>query len=68
MLMGRMGETSWRHVIRNGNAAAHIMAHSNTRVDARSVWLDMPPVFLIDQLALDNVTTNFDIRSSYRFP
>ncbi|CAI0465370.1 unnamed protein product [Linum tenue] len=46
-----------RHVRRQANNAAHIMAHSETRWDCREVWLDRPPVFLVGQLRLDDVNT-----------
>ncbi|CAL1355132.1 unnamed protein product [Linum trigynum] len=46
-----------RHVRRQANNATHVMAHSETHWDCREVWLDRPPVFLIDQLQLDNVTS-----------
>ncbi|CAI0493327.1 unnamed protein product [Linum tenue] len=49
-----------RHVCRDPNAAAHIMAHSKTRWDEAEVWFDRPPIFLVDQLSLDNVTTSID--------
>ncbi|CAI0415407.1 unnamed protein product [Linum tenue] len=59
-LLGSTGETSWRHVRRTGNEAAHIMTHSDARVYVHSVWHDRPPIFLIDELAMDNVTINID--------
>ncbi|CAI0546106.1 unnamed protein product [Linum tenue] len=44
------------HVRRETNNAAHIMAHSESRWDMREVWLDRAPIFLLDQLRLDDVT------------
>ncbi|CAI0383139.1 unnamed protein product [Linum tenue] len=50
-----MGQGSWTHYLRLDNYAAHIIAHSETRWDERVVWLDRPPIFVIDQLVKDNV-------------
>ncbi|CAI0381072.1 unnamed protein product [Linum tenue] len=44
------------HVKRTTNSAAHIMAHSKTNWESREVWIDRLPIFLVDQLVLDNVT------------
>ncbi|CAI0393623.1 unnamed protein product [Linum tenue] len=44
------------HVKRMANNSAHIMAHSKTNWESREVWIDRPPIFLVDQLVLDNVT------------
>ncbi|CAL1408340.1 unnamed protein product [Linum trigynum] len=46
------------HVRRTGNGAAHIMAHRETQWDNREVWLESPPIFLIDQVRLDDVTSS----------
>ncbi|CAI0465151.1 unnamed protein product [Linum tenue] len=43
------------HIRREANQAAHIMAHSKTNWEMREVWLDRAPVFLLDQLRLDDV-------------
>ncbi|CAI0467202.1 unnamed protein product [Linum tenue] len=50
-----MGSGSWMFTPREGNMAAHIMAHSTTSWNDQIVWLDNPPTFLVDQLELDNV-------------
>ncbi|CAI0467360.1 unnamed protein product [Linum tenue] len=46
-----------RHVRRGANNAAHIMTHSKTHWDSREVWLERPPIYLVDQLKLDDVTS-----------
>ncbi|CAI0422062.1 unnamed protein product [Linum tenue] len=46
---------SIEHVSRKANEAAHIMAHSETRWNMAEVWFDRPPIFLVDQLRLDDV-------------
>ncbi|CAI0406611.1 unnamed protein product, partial [Linum tenue] len=43
----------WKFIQREGNAAAHIMAHRKTRWNETMVWWDTPPDFLADQLLLD---------------
>ncbi|CAI0438977.1 unnamed protein product [Linum tenue] len=45
-----------KHVRRAANVCAHILAHNGTSWDSREVWCDNPPLFLVDQLRLDNVT------------
>ncbi|CAI0384948.1 unnamed protein product [Linum tenue] len=52
-----MGSGSWIFTPREGNMAAHIMAHSATDWNDQIVWLDSPPTFLVDQLELDNVAS-----------
>ncbi|CAL1394077.1 unnamed protein product [Linum trigynum] len=56
-LMRRPGiaEGTISHVRREANQAAHIMAHSKTNWETREVWLDRAPVYLLDQLRLDDV-------------
>ncbi|CAL1386824.1 unnamed protein product [Linum trigynum] len=54
-LIGQMGEVSWQYAPREANVAAHIMAHVETIWNERSVWVDRPPIILLDQLNLDNV-------------
>ncbi|CAI0449047.1 unnamed protein product [Linum tenue] len=49
-------KASIEHVRRTANNAAHIMAHSETHWECREVWIDRPPIFLVDQLLLDDVT------------
>ncbi|CAI0546892.1 unnamed protein product [Linum tenue] len=51
-----LGGGSWRHVKRQGNRAAHVMAHCEMSWDSPVVWIDSPPNFLVNQLILDNVT------------
>ncbi|CAI0476924.1 unnamed protein product [Linum tenue] len=57
-LLEESGTGTWQHVGRDGNNAAHIMAHTETRWNECIVWMDNPPFFLVDQLQLDNVTAN----------
>ncbi|CAI0406260.1 unnamed protein product [Linum tenue] len=49
-----------RHIPREANGAAHIMARALTPWGERVVWFDTPPICLIDQLQLDDVTTGID--------
>ncbi|CAI0436937.1 unnamed protein product [Linum tenue] len=53
------GRVDIMHARREANNAAHIMAHSETRWDSREVWIDRPPIFLVDQLILDDATVAF---------
>ncbi|CAI0458261.1 unnamed protein product [Linum tenue] len=55
-----MGQGSWQYSPREGNKAAHIMSHSETRWNESMIWFDRPPMFLVDQIVLDNVTTTSD--------
>ncbi|CAI0428531.1 unnamed protein product [Linum tenue] len=55
-MLRETGHSSWRYWSREGNKAAHIMSHSETRWNESMVWLDRPPIFLVDQILLDNVT------------
>ncbi|CAL1359509.1 unnamed protein product [Linum trigynum] len=57
---GGNGNGTWNHVRRTANEAAHLMSRSATRDLEAIVWLDRPPVFLIDQLQHDNVTASTD--------
>ncbi|CAI0460771.1 unnamed protein product [Linum tenue] len=56
MLLDEMGQVSWQYSPREGNKAAHIMSHSETRWKESVIWFDIPPIFLVDQIVLDNVT------------
>ncbi|CAI0445712.1 unnamed protein product [Linum tenue] len=58
--MKMTGNGSWQHCPRSGNVAAHMLAHSKMRWNEREVWIDRPPVFIIDQLQLDCVTASSD--------
>ncbi|CAI0476738.1 unnamed protein product [Linum tenue] len=53
-----MGDSTWRHVRRQANMAAHITAHSDISLNSPVVWVDSPPHFLVNQLMLDNVTVS----------
>ncbi|CAL1369231.1 unnamed protein product [Linum trigynum] len=46
----QQGNGSCRHIPREATGAAHIMARALTNWGERIVWLDRPPVCLIDQL------------------
>ncbi|CAI0412829.1 unnamed protein product, partial [Linum tenue] len=59
-LLRETGNGTWQYVPREGNMAAHIMAHTETRWNEREVWLDRPPMILVDQLILDNVAVTSD--------
>ncbi|CAL1368219.1 unnamed protein product [Linum trigynum] len=59
-LMEEIGGGEWRHVSRMANEAAHKMAHVNTRWNEAEVWFDRPPMCLLDQLKLDDVTVSSD--------
>ncbi|CAI0453651.1 unnamed protein product [Linum tenue] len=59
-LLFASGQGGWKHISREANEAAHLMAHTETRWNERVVWVDQPPVFLIDQLLQDNVTASID--------
>ncbi|CAI0561002.1 unnamed protein product [Linum tenue] len=41
-LLRETGNGTWQYVPREGNMAAHIMAHTETRWNEREVWLDRP--------------------------
>ncbi|CAI0390384.1 unnamed protein product [Linum tenue] len=49
---------SFSHTYKEANEAAHIMAHARTRWDERIVWLDRPPIYLVDRIKLDDVAAN----------
>ncbi|CAL1389644.1 unnamed protein product [Linum trigynum] len=49
---------SFSHVYREANEAAHILAHARTRWDERVVWLDRPPICIVDQVSMDNVAAD----------
>ncbi|CAI0550533.1 unnamed protein product [Linum tenue] len=55
-----MQDGTWQHCPRTANNAADLMARSETRWNERCVWVDSPPIFLVDQLKLDAVTTLTD--------
>ncbi|CAN1222090.1 Putative ribonuclease H protein At1g65750, partial [Linum grandiflorum] len=55
-LMSGFDHGSWRFCRREANMAAHIMAHSNAHWNHKLVCEGRPPIFLIDQLQLDNIT------------
>ncbi|CAI0435220.1 unnamed protein product [Linum tenue] len=59
-LLGEMGQGSWQFSPREGNKAAHIMCHSETRWNESMIWFDRPPMFLVDQIESDNVTATPD--------
>ncbi|CAI0404812.1 unnamed protein product [Linum tenue] len=59
-ILGEIGGGEIKHVYRTANAAAHIMAHVKTRWDEVEVWIDRPPMVLLDQLELDNVMASHD--------
>ncbi|CAL1360124.1 unnamed protein product [Linum trigynum] len=49
-----------RHISRDANKGAHLMAHVETRWNEPVIWVERPPVYLVDQLQLDNVTAVTD--------
>ncbi|CAI0464675.1 unnamed protein product [Linum tenue] len=55
-LLEETGGGTLQYVSRKANKAAHIMAHTNILWDIADVWFDRPPLNLIDQLKLDDVT------------
>ncbi|CAI0474306.1 unnamed protein product [Linum tenue] len=57
--LGRNDGANWRHIPREANGAAHMITRNYTRLDERMVWLDEPPVCLLDQLKLDDVAAEF---------
>ncbi|CAL1382138.1 unnamed protein product [Linum trigynum] len=59
-LLQDVGNGVWQYAPREGNMAAHIMAHTETRWNEREVWIDRPPMILVDQIMLDNVTADSD--------
>ncbi|CAL1362199.1 unnamed protein product [Linum trigynum] len=50
------GGVDWKYASRKANEAAHVMDHTRTSWDEVVIWFDRPPVFLLDQLQLDDVT------------
>ncbi|CAI0399470.1 unnamed protein product [Linum tenue] len=59
-LLEETGRGEWKHICREANEAAHVMAHAYTGWNERVVWVDRPPNFLLDQLLQVNVTTSLD--------
>ncbi|CAI0383231.1 unnamed protein product [Linum tenue] len=55
-LLEETGGGTIQHVSRKANEAAHIMAHVRTLWDRAEVWFDRPPLILLDQLKIDDVT------------
>ncbi|CAL1411892.1 unnamed protein product [Linum trigynum] len=51
---------SIQHVKRTANSAAHLMTECETHWNSPVVWVDRPPMILIDQLRLDDVPTISD--------
>ncbi|CAI0398823.1 unnamed protein product [Linum tenue] len=59
-LLSDIGNGRWRHICREANEAAHIMAHAESRWNESLVWFDRPPNYLVNQLQLDSVTASTD--------
>ncbi|CAI0424872.1 unnamed protein product [Linum tenue] len=59
-LLLEAGGGDWKYANRKANEAAHVMAHTRTSWDETVIWFDRPPVFLINQLQLDDVTVSVD--------
>ncbi|CAI0464803.1 unnamed protein product [Linum tenue] len=57
---------TWHHIRREANMAARIMAHAEKKWNECVVWLDRPPVYLIDRLQMD-VEQPLLINESHRF-
>ncbi|CAI0417654.1 unnamed protein product [Linum tenue] len=54
-LLRETGNGAWQYAPREGNMAAHLMAHVKTRWTEREVWYDRPPLIIVDQIELDDV-------------
>ncbi|CAI0461851.1 unnamed protein product [Linum tenue] len=59
-MMRELGGGNYKHIKREANEVAHKMAHSMTNWEERQVWLDRPPVFIVDQIKLDDVAATSD--------
>ncbi|CAN0876047.1 hypothetical protein LINGRAHAP2_LOCUS11081 [Linum grandiflorum] len=55
-LLDEFDSAQIQHCSREDNKTAHIMAHSEARWNYRVEWVDRPPIYIVYQLILDNVT------------